>query len=107
MMRRLLIVTALAAACSAGKDTPDRPVTDTGGWWAEENENDEDEGSGFGPGDLDENDDELESCDEGFDSEMPCDGDWFETICLHEGVVWWCEDGAWWNEETDPDDGDE
>lgn len=109
MMRSLSVVISLAAACSAGKDAPSRPVTDTGGWWADENEDDEDDeddGGGFGPGDLDEDDAELEACDEDFDPGMPCDGDWFETICLHEGVIWWCEDGSWWNEETAPDDDD-
>ena len=47
----------------------------------------------------DKESEELEECPEGFDPEVSCEGTWESTICLHEDVIWWCQDGEWLNEE--------
>lgn len=41
----------------------------------------------------------YEECPTDFDSTQPCEGTWMETICLYEGLLWWCDNGAWVNEE--------
>jgi hypothetical protein len=46
---------------------------------------------------------DFDDCPEGFDPEPPCEGEWMSTICVHEGLLWWCEDGAWMNENEKKD----
>ena len=47
--------------------------------------------------------DEYQDCSSDFDPEQPCEGSWEETICLYEGLLWWCENGRWMNEDDKPD----
>ena len=42
---------------------------------------------------------EYGGCGEDFDSTQPCEGSWEDTICLHDDLIWWCQDGVWMNEE--------
>ena len=100
----LLALTLIGLGCRSGKITTGEPPEDTGSWWPAESVEDED--GAYDWSDLDEDDEELEDCPADFDPDSPCDGDWTETICLYAGLIWWCEDGAWWNEETDPDEDD-
>jgi hypothetical protein len=44
-----------------------------------------------------------DGCAEDFDSDEPCEGTWEDTMCTDdEGVLWWCEDGAWNNTDDKP-----
>jgi hypothetical protein len=47
-------------------------------------------------------DSEIEDCLDDFDPEAPCEGDWTTTMCMHDGMIWWCEEGAWMNEGDKP-----
>lgn len=42
-------------------------------------------------------------CGPNFDPNESCTGDWTTTICMHDSLIWWCENGAWMNEEEKPD----
>lgn len=77
---------------------------DTQDWWESDGATQTDEGS---QEDKEEsagtNDDkpleDIEDCPEDFDPQASCEGSWETTICSHEGVIWWCQDGAWLSEE--------
>lgn len=38
------------------------------------------------------------------ESGSACEGDWRSTLCVINGMVWWCEGGAWMNDD-DKDEG--
>jgi len=38
-------------------------------------------------------------CGEDFDPNVPCQGDWTTTVCTSDGLIWWCDNGVWLNEE--------
>lgn len=42
-------------------------------------------------------------CDDNFNPNAECSGTWEETICLFEGLWWWCDNGQWLNEDDKPD----
>ena len=37
-------------------------------------------------------------CATDFDSSASCEGNWEDTLCLFDELIWWCEDGVWMNE---------
>ncbi len=78
-------------ACDGGVVGPDCPNAAGG-------DDGKDGGDGKGG---DDGKDEIAPCPEGFAPEpgAPCEGDWQTTICDFQGVIWWCEDGAWQNED--------
>ena len=63
------------------EDTGDKP---------EDEEFEDEKDSGLG---------DTEDCGEDFDSSAPCEGDWTTTLCMYDGLYWWCEGGVWINEE--------
>ena len=63
------------------EDTGDKP---------EDGEDDDEKDSGLG---------DTEDCGDDFDSTASCEGDWTTTLCMHDGLYWWCEGGVWVNEE--------
>ena len=84
-------------------------------WWEEDvadegaqdgsgsdGEDDEDKPDDTGDKPDDEGWDEIEDCGDDFDSTAPCEGDWKDTMCTHEDLLWWCEDGEWTSEEEKP-----
>ena len=76
---------------------------DTQGWWESDSETKTDESSeekdeSFEEGE-DKDLDDVEACPEDFDSQASCEGNWETTMCYYDGVIWWCEDGVWLNEE--------
>lgn len=73
-------------------DKPDDWDDDSDDW----NDNSEDKPDDWGGNSG------YESCGDDFDPNAPCSGDWTETICVHESMVWWCEDGTWANEDDKP-----
>ena len=88
-------------------------ASDSEAWWEFESDSDDTDSND----DIDDSDDsddkeddsddkededfteDLKDCAEEFDPELPCEGDWTETICLYDGLIWWCEGGVWLNEE--------
>ena len=50
----------------------------------------------------DDEGDEYKECDEGFDPEESCEGDHTMTLCVYDGMFWWCDDGVWLNEDDKP-----
>ena len=42
---------------------------------------------------------EYEECEADFDSSESCEGTWQDTICMYDDLIWWCQDGAWMNED--------
>ena len=81
---------------------------DSGAWWetdvetqpaesADDQEDKPDDGSDDG-GDKPE-DFDYSDCPEDFDPQEPCEGSWETTICMYDGLIWWCEDGVWLNED--------
>jgi hypothetical protein len=89
--------------------------TDSGKPDYEEDENDEDEkedtgfedkpedededGEGEGEGEGGNGSSDYTECGEDFDPNVPCQGDWTTTICTSDGLIWWCDNGVWLNEE--------
>ena len=51
------------------------------------------------PDDTGVNSDDYPECGEDFDPDEPCEGDWSTTICVDNGLFWWCENGVWLNED--------
>ena len=58
----------------------------------EDKPEDEDGEGGNGSSDYTE-------CGEDFDPNVPCQGDWTTTVCTSDGLIWWCDNGVWLNEE--------
>lgn len=46
---------------------------------------------------------EYQDCGPNFDPTDSCTGDWTTTLCIHESLIWWCQDGQWVSEEDKPD----
>ena len=46
---------------------------------------------------------DLGECGADFDPEESCEGSWEETLCSHEGMMWWCQDAVWMNEDDKPE----
>ena len=74
---------------SSSSDSDEEKEEDTGDK-PEDEEFEDEKDSGLG---------DTEDCGEDFDSSTPCEGDWATTLCMHDGLYWWCEDGVWINEE--------
>ena len=70
---------------------------DEGGEWDEK----EDTGFEDKPEDEEEENDSSDytECGEDFDPNVPCQGDWTTTVCTSDGLIWWCDNGVWLNEE--------
>ena len=101
----------LFCACRSEKPQNDSATLEPD-WWETENEAaDEDsqsddiekEDTAEKPEEWEEEKDsgveDVEDCAENFDPDVPCQGDWTTTLCLHEGQLWWCDNGVWLNEE--------
>jgi hypothetical protein len=114
---RLSHVTALLSlhlllGCTSDKDEAE-PAEDTAAWWEQDVEDSADEDTGKeklddGDGKPDDTGDkpdyeDIEDCPDDFDPTEPCEGDWKTTMCTQDGLLWWCEDGAWMNEDDKPD----
>ena len=82
----------LLLGCRSDKDEAE-PDEDTAAWWEIDVEDSADD-SGDKPDDS-----EIEDCPDDFDSTEPCEGDWKTTMCMHDDLLWWCEDGVWLNED--------
>ena len=105
--------------CPSSKETPGEPAGDTAEWWEEPVEDDTDTDDDGKPDDTadgkpddtadgkpDDSGDgafDVDDCAEDFDPALPCEGDWLETLCVYDGLLWWCEDGVWLNEDDKPD----
>lgn len=77
-------------------DTDDTGDTDGDGWWDDPDGDDDDEDFDWG---------DIPDCPEDFDKDEPCEGSWEETLCLEDGLLWWCEDGTWqFDDDSDDDD---
>ena len=74
---------------SSSSDSDEEKEEDTGDK-PEDEEFEDEKDSGLG---------DTEDCGEDFDSSAPCEGDWTTTLCMHDGLYWWCEGGVWINEE--------
>ena len=85
----------------------DKVATDTASWWETAEETQTSDGTSSTddedkPEDEDEDkpeDDDYAECGADFDPTQSCEGGWMDTLCMHEGVIWWCQDGEWLNEE--------
>jgi hypothetical protein len=112
-MARLLVGLMVAGlGCRSGKveqaDTAQDTGADTAEWWEGDVDESEDTGKESDTGknaDTGKPDDggDPKDCGEDFDSEASCEGSWDVTICVHEGLIWWCEDGVWMNEDDKPE----
>ena len=47
-------------------------------------------------------DGDAKECDDDFDPDASCEGDYTTTLCMYDGMYWWCEDGVWLNEDDKP-----
>ena len=102
--------TLLTFACREEKEEQPTEQEDTATWWEVEEVEDVEEESESDNTDLEEEDKpedsddkpediEVDECPEGFDPTASCEGSWEETICMFEGLIWWCQDGVWLSEE--------
>ena len=114
-----LIFTLLPLGCRSGKQgtTEETTPQEAPQWWETETEDTEEDSTnteGDNTDESEENNDKPEDtgeagssdvpdCDENFDPEQPCEGDWTSTLCFYEGLMWWCEGGVWLNEDDKPD----
>ena len=97
------LMSVLIIGCGSEKEesSEDGSIVDQD-WWDEL----EEETQGSGDEDKEDKEDEDKEdygeygdCGEDFDSTQPCEGSWEDTICQHDGLIWWCQDGVWMNEE--------
>ena len=77
---------------------------DSANWWEVEEDSESGDNSSTDsakPDDTGEKpeDGSYNECPDGFDPTQTCEGSWQETICTYDGLVWWCENGVWYNEE--------
>ena len=82
----------------------DKATEDSSAWWETEegtqDGNDDEDKPDDSSGDDDKpNDISYDECGEDFDPTATCEGSWEETICTHDGVIWWCDNGIWLNED--------
>ena len=115
----------LAFGCTTGKSEPQGSEDSATAWWEEgvdgsdddstddsdDKPDDSDDDSGDKPDDSDDKPDDsgdkpdesdVEDCPPDFNPNDTCEGDWTDTLCIHEGMMWWCEDGTWMNEDDKP-----
>jgi len=114
-----LLSLSLLLGCTTDKEEAE-PAEDTAAWWERDVEDSADEDTGQeepddgddkpddGDGKPDDTGDKpgdsgIEDCPDDFDPTEPCEGDWTTTMCIHDDLIWWCEDGAWMNEDDKPD----
>ena len=80
----------------------------TSNWWEEgesdgtqiEEDKSDTESSSEDKPEVDKEDFEsIEDCPEDFDPQASCEGSWETTICMYDGLIWWCQDGVWLSEE--------
>ena len=112
----LAISFALIFGCRSAKVQLDEDTSiEEPEWWESDvEETDESDGSSSSDSEEDTNDkpedgefeDEKDSglgdtqdCGDDFDPTASCEGDWTTTLCMHDGLYWWCEGGVWINEE--------
>ena len=102
MNAKTIILTGLAImtfGCRSEKATGDSAA-----WWETDAGTQDASGDGEDkPDDADYGEDKPDDysfpdCAEDFDSTATCEGGWEDTICVHDGVIWWCENGVWLNE---------
>ena len=43
--------------------------------------------------------DVYSDCEDSFDPTEPCQGDYTTTLCMLDGMFWWCDNGVWVNED--------
>jgi hypothetical protein len=72
----------LLVGCTAHKNEGEA-ADDSATWW-EEDVDDTPDDTGNKPDD----------CPDDFDPVAPCEGDWATTLCIQEGLFWWCEGGG-------------
>lgn len=104
------IISLIIIACRSGKVVTESQDTgsDTGAWWdwqdSDTDETDTQEDEEEPKNDTaDKPDDDYQECAPDFDPQEPCVGDWIETICVVDGVIWWCDNGVWKNEDEKPE----
>ena len=99
---RMFLLLCFAMGCRDNKVS-----TDSANWWEEgengtlsEEDKSDAESSEEDKPDVDKEDfGELEDCPEDFDPQASCEGSWETTICMYDGLIWWCENGVWLSEE--------
>ena len=108
--RSLVAITIFTVGCSGAKITEDTGQSDSLNWYnadeGEDSSSDSDSDT-----DTESSDDKpedtgfsmVDDCAEGFDPTASCEGTWEETICMYDGLIWWCQDGIWTNEDEKPD----
>ena len=109
-----VILVALIIGCAGTKDEHEtqRQSDSSSDSWSQESVDESDSESPDQPSDdeekpdegdkPDEEDAEYKECDETFDPDEPCEGDYTTTMCLFDGLYWWCQDGVWLNEDDKP-----
>jgi hypothetical protein len=112
----IILAIPLLAGCRTDKQEEAEPEEDTAAWWeepvddlpetdtaeADSGDNGDDDDKPDNDDDDKPDDDEIEDCPEDFDPTQACEGDWTTTLCTEEGMLWWCEDGVWLNEDSKP-----
>jgi len=99
---------AFVFSCRTSKDSTSTEVPD---WWetetvdtGETNNEGDDKDSGVYDKDTSEEEkdsasEDVPECGEDFNQDAPCVGDWTTTLCMHDGILWWCEHNVWLNQE--------
>ena len=75
---------------SSSSDSEDDEKEEDTGDKPEDGEFEDEKDSGLG---------DTQDCGDDFDPTASCEGDWTTTLCMHDGLYWWCEGGVWVNEE--------
>ena len=108
MKVKTTILLGLAITMLGCRSEKEATTEDSGAWWeteeggeyseGDEGDGDKPEESGDG-GDKPEDGSGYSDCPEDFDPSATCEGSWEETICMYDGMIWWCDAGVWLNEE--------
>ena len=110
ILRTTLSLVFLATiACSEAEDTAENwydnwedTASDADTDAADTDTDGKDDGKGDDKGDgtdTGKGDSGYKDCADDFDPTESCQGDWTTTLCMHEGKLYWCEDGVWKNED--------
>ena len=67
--------------------------------YGDEDKDESESNDGSGDNEKEEGVGEFGECASDFNPDSSCEGNWEETICTFEGLIFWCEDGVWLNEE--------
>lgn len=96
----LAVLTIMTFGCRSEKATED-----TAAWWetdggSQEGTSEDEDKPDYTTGDEDKPDESsYQDCGEDFDPTATCEGGWEDTLCMHDGLIWWCENGVWLNED--------